>query len=120
MAAITPEAKKTIEQNPVAFATVDDAGKPNVIYVAAVKAISPNKIIITDNYMKQTKENIEKNNSVCIAVCDNDGNGYKLIGSAEYFTSGKWKEFVEKMPENRGLSAKGAILVAVSKLIKLK
>lgn len=46
-------------------------------------------------------------------------NGYKIIGTAEYFTEGKWKEFVEKMPENKGLLAKGAILVTVSKVIKL-
>ncbi len=119
MAEITPEAKKMIEENPVAFATAD-GNKPNVIYVAAVKVVSPDKIIITDNYMKQTKENLEKNNNVCIAVCDKNGKGCKLVGSAKYFATGKWKEFVEKIPENRGLPAKGAILVTVSKPIILK
>lgn len=116
---MTPKIKKLIEENPVAFATVDNSGKPNVIAVACVKVISKNQILITDNYMKRTKENLEKNNNVCLAVWDKNWNGYKLIGSAEYFTTGKWKRFVEQMPENKKLPAKGAILIAVSKLIKL-
>jgi len=119
MVEINSEVKKLIEENPLALATVDEAGKPNVIGVAYVKVVSKNQILITDNYMKQTKENLEKNNNVCLAVWDKDWDGYKLVGTAEYFTRGKWKEFVEKMPENKGLPAKGAILVTVSKLIKL-
>ena len=119
MVEINSEVKKLIEENPLAFATVDEAGKPNVIGVAFVKVVSKNQILITDNYMKKTKENLEKNNNVCLAVWDKDWNGYKLVGTAEYFTSGKWNEFVEKMPENKGLPAKGEILVTVSELIKL-
>ncbi len=119
MVEINSEVKKLIEENPLAFATVDNAGKPNVIGVAYVKVVSKNQILITDNYMKQTKENLEKNNNVCLAVWDKDWNGYKLVGNAEYFTSGKWKEFIKKMPENKDLPTKGAILVSVSKLIKL-
>ena len=34
---INNEAKKIIEENPVAFATVDEDGKPNVIAVANVR-----------------------------------------------------------------------------------
>lgn len=67
---ITEEVKKIIEENAVAFATVDEDNKPNVIGVAYLKVVSENQIIITDNYMKQTKENLEKNNNVCLAVWD--------------------------------------------------
>jgi len=119
MVKINSETKKLIEENPPAFATVDEAGKPNVIAVAYVKVVSKNQILITDNYMKQTKENLKKNNNVCLAVWDKEGNGVKLVGTTEYFKSGKWKIFVENMPENKGLPAKGAILVTVSELIKL-
>jgi len=116
---ITEEAKKIIEENPVAFATVSSDNKPNVIGVAYVKVVSENQVLITDNYMKQTEENLRHSNNVCLAVWDKNWNGYKLVGIAEYFTEGEWKEFVEKMPENKGLPAKGAILVKISKLIKL-
>lgn len=116
---LTNEIKKIIEENAVAFATVDGDNKPNVIGVACVKVVSENQVLITDNYMKQTKENLEKNNNVCLAVWDKDWNGYKLIGTAEYFTEGERKEFIEQISENKDLPAKGAILVTISKLIKL-
>lgn len=119
MAEILSDAKKLIEENPVALATIDEHNKPNVIAVAYVKVVSKDQILITDNYMKQTRENLQKNNDVCAAVWNRNWEGYKLVGTAEYFTSGKWKKFVEEMPENKGLPAKGAILVTVSKLIKL-
>jgi predicted pyridoxine 5'-phosphate oxidase superfamily flavin-nucleotide-binding protein len=115
---IKKEVKDLIEQNPVAFATVNSS-KPNVIGVAYVKVVSKNQVIITDNYMKQTKNNLEKNSNVCLAVWDKDWNGFKLVGNAEYLSSGKWKKFVEEMPENKGLPAKGAILITISDLIKL-
>ena len=110
---IPTKVKKIIEENPVAFATVDKIGKPNVNAIAYAKVVSKNQIIITDNYMQQTKENLNDNNNVCLAVWNKDWNGYKLIGNAEYFPSGKWKKFVEQMPENKGLPAKGAILVTI-------
>jgi hypothetical protein len=69
--------------------------------------------------MKQTIENLEKNNNACLAVWDKNWHGYKLVGTAEYFTSGKWKEFVDKIPENKNESPKGAILVTTSKIKKL-
>ncbi len=119
MIKINSETKKLIEENPLALGTIDNTYKPNVIAVACVKVVSQNQILITDNYMKQTKENLDKNNNVCLAVWDKEWSGVKLIGSIEYFTSGKWKEFVEKMPDNNGLPAKGAILVTISELIKL-
>ena len=116
---IPPVAKKIIENNAVAFATVDKTSKPNVIGVAYVKVVAKNQVLITDNFMKQTKENLAKNNNVCLAVWNKNWKGYKLVGKAKYFTNGKWKKYVEKMPENKGFSAKGAILITVSKLIKL-
>lgn len=119
MIKINSEAKELIEKNPIAFATTDKKGNPNVIGVAFVKVVSANQLVITDNFMKQTKENLKNNNNVCLAVRDKKRNGYKLIGKAKYLTSGKWKLFVEKMKENKWLSAKGAILITISQLIKL-
>lgn len=103
----------------MAFATVDKNSKPNVIAVACVKVIWGGKIIITDNFMKHTGENLRENNNVCLAVWNEKEEGYKLIGKAKYFSSGKWLKFVKQMPGNKGFPAKGAIVVTISKLIKL-
>ncbi|MCG2701209.1 pyridoxamine 5'-phosphate oxidase family protein [Candidatus Parcubacteria bacterium] len=69
--------------------------------------------------MKRTGENLKENNNVCLAVWNEKEEGYKLIGKAKYFSSGKWLKFVKQMPENKGFPSKGAILVTVSKLIEL-
>jgi hypothetical protein len=119
MVTITGKVKKIIEGNHVAFATVDKDCKPNVIAVACVKVVDKNKLLITDNFMKRTGENIKGNDNVCLAVWNKKEEGCKLIGKAEYFSRGEWLDFVKKMPENKGFPAKGAILITVSKLIEL-
>ncbi len=111
------EIKNIIESNPVSLSTIMKDGKPNAIGVAYVKVISNMEIIITDNYMNQTIEDIQNNKNVCLLSWNNDMKGYKLIGQAEYLSSGKWLDFVKNMPENAGLSAKGAVLVKVTNII---
>ena len=81
--------------------------------------VSKNKLLITDNYMVQAKKNLLKNRNVCLAIWNSKG-GIKLVGKAEYFSDSKWKHQVEKMPENNGLPAKGAIIVTISKIIALR
>ncbi|MFA5987538.1 MAG: pyridoxamine 5'-phosphate oxidase family protein [Candidatus Paceibacterota bacterium] len=114
------EIKNLVENNPVALATVTENNNPNVIGVAFVKVISSDQILVTDNYMNQTIKDVHKNKKVCLVVWDSDMNGYKLIGEAEYFSDGPWKKYVGQLEENKGLPAKGAILVKISKIIPSK
>jgi len=116
---IKDELKKLIEENPMSLATIDNSGDPHVIAVAYVKVVSSNQILITDNCMRRTKKNILRNNKVALAVWDKDWTGYQIKGTAEYFVSGEWKKFVEEMKENKGLPAKGAILVTIKEIYKL-
>jgi len=119
MLATNPQIKKLLEKNPIAFATVDQFGKPNVIGVAYVKVISAKKILITDNYMNQTIKNLKNNANVCLVAWDKKWQGVKLIGQALYFTQGEWIEYIKKIKENKNLPTKGAIVVNISKIIKL-
>jgi len=113
------KAKKTIEGNPVALATVSNSGKPNAIAVAFCKVVSKNQVLITDNFMRVTRQNILANGKACLVVWDKKWKGFKIEGKAKYFTNGKWKKIAEKIPQNKGLSAKGAIIVTASKISKL-
>ena len=110
--------KKIVEENPVVISTVMKNGCPNCIAVAFVKVVSAKEILITDNFMNQTVVDMAGNKNVCLLVWNKQGEGYKIIGLAKYYQIGKWKKFVEKMKENKGLPAKGAIVVKVSKVIK--
>lgn len=114
--------KKLIEGNAMALATTDKNGNPHAIAVGFAKVID-DKIIITDNYMSETPINLKRNNNIALAVWsrnwETDCKGFELKGAAEYFTSGKWKEFVKKLPENKDYPAKAAIVVTVTKIKKL-
>ncbi len=111
------EIKNIIENNPVSLATVMSDGRPNTVGVACVKVVSDYELIVTDNYMNQTPKDITANKNVCLLVWNKEMKGYKIIGQAEYFISGKWADYVKGLSENKGLPAKGAILVTVEKII---
>ena len=123
MIEMNDELKNLIENNAVSFSTVDKNGTPHSIAVAYVKVVSDSEILISDNYMKETVENLKNNNSVSILIWNKEWNkdcfGFELRGKAQYFTSGKWRDYVKKIQENKGNPAKGAILVTVSKIKKL-
>ena len=110
--------KKIIEDNPVALATVKSDGTPHVIAVAYVK-VKNNKIVITRNYMNQTLDNIKNNPNVSLAVWDEDWNGYRIDGAAEYFEEGEWFNFIKSLKENEKEPCKGAIVISVREVVKL-
>lgn len=112
--------KKLIESRVLGFATCDLDNKPNVIAVACAKVVGNDKVLITDNYMDKSKQNLAKNNKVAVVVWSKDEEeGYQFKGTAQYLTTGKWKKFVEEMKENKGLPAKAAVLVTVEEIYRL-
>ena len=123
MITINEEQKNLIENNAIALATVDADGNPHCIAVAAVKVVSQNQILITDNYMNKTQKNIKFNNKLVLAVWnrnwENDCIGYEFIGIAKYFSSGEWLDKIKTMKENDGLPAKGAIVATIEKIKRL-
>jgi len=117
---ISKRQKELLEKEAVAVATINPDGSPNVIAIGYAKVVSPTEIVITDNYMNLTRENVERDPRVCLAVwTKNWEEGYKFVGKAKYYTKGKWAKFVKEMKENKGCPAKGAIVVKVAKIYKL-
>lgn len=114
------EIKQIIESNPVVISTVTEGNKPNAIVVSSVKVVSDTEIVATDNQMNRTKDDILKNKNICLLFWDKEYKGAKILGTVEYFTDGKWKKFVEGLSENKGYSAKGALLISVEKIISFE
>ncbi len=123
MVKINNELRQLIEENALALATINEDGTPHCIAVAFVKVVSKNQIIITDNYMVETRKNLQKNQNIALAIWNKDWKenciGYYLIGTAEYFTEGKWYNLIKNIPENKGEPCKGAILVTINKIKSL-
>lgn len=82
--------------------------------------LNKDTILITDNFMKSTVKNILRNNNVAMVVWNKKWEGVQILGKAKYYRKGKWLDYVRKMEENKGMPAKGAILVKVGKIIKSK
>jgi len=112
--------KKMIEENAMGLATTDKKGNPHNIAVAYVQVINKDQLLVSDNYLKETIENIKANSNVSLVVWAKNWKeacmGYELKGTAEYFTEGKWIEEIKKIPINEGEPSKGAILVTVNKI----
>lgn len=112
------EQKQLIEKNPLALATINKDNTPNVIGVAYVK-VKDSKLLITNNYMKNTLENIEENNNVCLAVWNSEWKGLKLSGVATYKTEGDEFNFVKSLEENKEELCLGVIIVDVKNISEL-
>ncbi|PIP28483.1 MAG: hypothetical protein COX29_00915 [Candidatus Moranbacteria bacterium CG23_combo_of_CG06-09_8_20_14_all_35_22] len=119
---ILPGLKKIIEANALGLATVGKNGKPHNIAVACVK-VEGNVIIISNAHIKESIKNIEKNDEVALVVWNKEWEkscvGFELIGKARNFTSGKWFDYVCKLPDNKGYKIQSAIVVEITKVKKL-
>src|SRR4030043_2229100 len=114
---ISKQLRRMIEQNPLALATVDKKGKPYVIAVAFVK-IKDNKIIITNNYMEKTINNLKNCFNVSLVGWDKSWKGYNIQGKAKYFDKGAWIDFVKSFKENKKEPCRGAIVVKINEIKK--
>lgn len=89
MAKLTAEMKETIgKAGVVAVATATGGGEPNVAAIAFVKILSDDELLLMDNFMLKTRQNIEANPRVAVAAWA-DHSGYKFKGTARIETSGK-------------------------------
>ena len=116
------EIKDKIESNALSLATVDAQGKPHCIAATFAKVVD-NKLVFTANYMTKTLKNIANQPYVAITVIsrnwETDEWGYEIRGRAEYFSEGKWKDFVKNIEENKDEPTKGAVVVTVETVEKL-
>lgn len=112
--------KKMIEENALGLSTVDKFGNPHNIAVGYIQVISKNQLLISNNYINESIENIKSNPNVSLVVWNKDWKkncvGYELKGIGEHFTSGKYVEIIKKLPINKGEPCKGAILITLNKI----
>ncbi len=109
--------KKQIEKATIAVATINKNNKPHAIAIMYAKA-EGDMIIITDNYMKKTIGNIKNNPYVSLVFWQGE-QGWRIDGKAEYHNFGKWLNYVRSLKENKGLPAKGAIVIKIEKITEL-
>jgi len=107
-------------RNLVILATSNSGGEPRAIIVEANKA-EKDKIIITDNQMGITRDNLLANKNVFLLAYEEDYHyGLKISGGAEYYTSGEYFDFVKNLETNKNHSPKGAVVVTIKQVSEFK
>ena len=121
---IPNEVKKLFEKQPiVTFSTSDKQGNPNAVPIFWKRIINDEAILLVDNYMKMSKENLLGNSSVCLAFWDSETHeAYKIKGNATYHTEGsvyeQGKSFIQSQkPE---ATPKGIVEIKVTEVYDIK
>ena len=118
------EVKKLFnKQIVVAFATADKEGNPNVVPIYWKTTLNDGTILLLDNFMKQTKQNIQENRKVCVSFWNPDPEeAYKIKGTATYYSEGaiyeKGKEFMQS--KKPGQVPKGIVEIQVEEIYTIK
>jgi predicted pyridoxine 5'-phosphate oxidase superfamily flavin-nucleotide-binding protein len=106
----------------VAFATSDEDGNPNVVPIFWKKIINGERILLLDNFMRTTKQNLQKNNKVCISFWNSQTEeAYKIKGIATYHTNGPIFEegvrFIQS--KNPGRIPRGVVDIKVIEIFSI-
>ena len=118
MAEITAEMKE-IAANAEVFvlATANKDGKPNVVPITFAKVLSDDELLLMDNFMQKTRQNIDANPIVAVSVWAS-GKGYQLKGKARVESSGKIFDEGTQWVKSRNpkLNPKAAVIVKVDEI----
>ena len=97
------------------IATVDAKGIPNVVPMWSFVAVDSETIAFAEVFIIKTKENLEKNKQVAIAVFKGPMTGYQLKGTFSGFqTSGPiFDDFAKKSMETSKMKIKSVGIIKV-------
>ena len=120
MMKIPKEVKTAIDKTkPTCVATVNSEYIPNIIYVAFLKYINDTTVVIADNKLAKTKNNVLSNSNLSFVVLDPETKkSYQLKGKVEYVQNGeKYQDVVKWVQEKRpDIQPKGALYVTIEEI----
>ncbi|MGC9326865.1 MAG: pyridoxamine 5'-phosphate oxidase family protein [Candidatus Hinthialibacter sp.] len=76
-------------EGPAIFATIDDGGVPNIIYVSCVGLYGDDRFVIADNYFHKTRRNIQTNSKGALLFREKEGKAFQVKGTLTYHTGGE-------------------------------
>lgn len=97
MVQLTDEVKKAISnQDTFPVATSSQDGVPNVVYISYLKVIDDQMVLIADNFLNKTRDNILSNGKIAFTVLDEKKGSFQIKGCAERLTEGTMFDEVQK------------------------
>lgn len=120
MVKMPADVRETLQkQKPIPIATSSKNGTPNVVYIAFLKILDDENIMIGDNYFNKTAANLAENPRISILCYDKEAKrSFQIKGSTKVFTTGPHFEEMKKwvMEVNPKLPAKAAVMVRVDEI----
>ncbi len=118
---MTKEMIDALEKDLVFLATASSDGVPNVVPIGFARPIDEETILIADNYMNKTRQNLEKNPWISLVTKDATKCPFQFKGKVEIFESGKYFDTVTEWGQNAmtKLTPKAAILMKVEEIYSI-
>jgi len=120
MTKFTQDMKDIAAKTPLfIMATATKDGKPNGVPIGLAKIISDDEIMLVDNFMNRTRQNIDENPIVAVSFWSpKDLYGYQFKGKARVETSGKpFDEAVQLLKKIKApFSPKAVVVVRVNEI----
>lgn len=119
MVKITAEMNEVADAAKVAvLATATKDGKPNAVPISFAKVISDDEILLMDNFMLKTRQNIVENPVAAVSLWADGKGGYQFKGEVIVETSGKNFEEGSKWVKSvaPGLNPRAAVIIKVSEI----
>jgi len=120
MVKITEEMKNALS-GLLFLATSSKDGVPNVAPMGANQIVG-NKLVISDNFMKKTVDNIKENPVVAVNVANCREHPFQYKGKAEIVTSGEYFEKAKELNAVKipGIVPKAAVVITITSIYSVK
>jgi len=102
-----------IENNPCHIATASTNGLPNLSVASDIKVLDDKTILISNNEMIHTPDNIAKNPNIVLTSFNDSWAGLRITGNASYHTQGEYFEICNNLFNNETATPKGVIIIKV-------
>ena len=112
---LTNEMINAIKNNDLFYvATCSAEQAPNVVPITYLKWIGNNKVLVADNFMKKTKQNILDNSNVSFVVKEIRGCPFQFKGKFKIYTKGRYFDEAVKMVEK--YKPKSALVIEINEV----
>ena len=89
MAKLSEAVKNAIAgQEVFPVATSHRDGTPNVVYIKYLKVVDDETVLLADNYLSKTRDNILANGKIAFVVLDEEKGSFQVKGTARRLTEG--------------------------------
>lgn len=119
---MTDEMINAIEKDLVFLATASADGVPNVVPIGFARPIDKDTILIADNYMNKTRQNLVNNPWISLVTKDASKCPFQFKDKVEIFESGTHFDKVTEWGQNAmtKLTPKAAILMNVTEIYSIQ